>query len=199
MAHPATVITPPFEVSAAQKAPKDAVCAVMVTHCTGDGLLQSLPPLLAQVDRLVIVDNCSDAHTLTLLEQAEQRYPGRVEVILRSVNNLAAAQNSGIRCAMSAGYGWVLLMDHDSIPAARMVESLQSTWRELPQREQVGIIAPCLTDVHSGRQARYPQARGKWSIKRVGFGEGAALDHLLGVIASGTSSTPSATPSSPTS
>ena len=76
-------------------------------------------------------------------------------------------------------------MDHDSIPAARMVESLQSTWRELPQREQVGIIAPCLTDVHSGRQARYPQARGKWSIKRVGFGEGAALDHLLGVIASG--------------
>lgn len=185
MAYPATVVTLPVEVSSLPEARKDAVCAVMVTYCTGGALLESLPPLLAQVDHLVIVDNGSDAHTISLLEQMEQRHPGRVEVILRSVNNLAAAQNSGIRCALEAGYGWILLMDHDSIPAPRMVESLKSAWRELPQHEQVGIIAPCLTDIHSGRQARYPQAKGKWGIKRVGFGEAAVLDDLLGVIASG--------------
>lgn len=161
------------------------VCAVMVTHCTGESLEQLAPALLAQVDRLTIVDNCSDVATRGIAARLAAAHPDRLEVILRETNNLAAAQNDGIRRALEDGYGWVLLMDDDSLPAPNMVAALRSAWAQAPSPQTIGILAPCLTDRHSGRQPRYPQAAGRLGVRRVGFGEGPILDGLLGVIASG--------------
>lgn len=166
-------------------APETVVCAVMVTHCTGTGVLQSVPPLLAQAAHLVIVDNCSDAATQQALEQLQQHYKGRIEVLLRDSNNLAAAQNDGIRRALELGYGWVLLMDDDSLPAANMVEQLQNAGKTLSNPENIGIYAPRLTDVCSGREAHYPQATGRFRCRRAAFEGKPVLDHILGVVASG--------------
>lgn len=163
----------------------DAVCAVMVTHCIGKSLLQVIPPLLEQIDHLVIVDNCSDDGTRRVLADLHSQYQGRVEVLLRDANNLAAAQNDGIGRALDQGYGWVLLMDHDSIPVHGMVHTMKHAYHHHAAHGEIGLIAPCLTDIHSGRQARYPQARGRMGCKRVGFGESELLDNLLGAVASG--------------
>lgn len=163
----------------------EAVCAVMVTHHPGPSLPEILAPLLAQVERLVIVDNCSGDETRDIIHTYQAQEPGRIELLLRESNNLAAAQNDGIRRALELGYSWVLLMDHDSVPAAGMVETLRRTAHALPHGKPVGIAAPRLTDIHSGRQARYPQLVGRLGCRRVGFGDQPLLDGLLGVIASG--------------
>lgn len=185
MAHSATATLPPSPPPFSPEARQEAVCAVMVTHCTGEALLQTVPVLLQEAQRLIIVDNCSDEETLRLLNLLTQRHAGRIELLLRERNNLAAAQNDGIRRALEEGYGWVLLMDHDSVPAPGMVASMRKAWSTLPKREEIGILAPCLTDIHSGRQARYPQAAGKLRCKRIGFSNQPVLDGLMGVVASG--------------
>lgn len=164
---------------------EEKVCAIIVTHCSDESFRSVITPLLEQVAHIVIVDNCSGLATQRLLAQLQAQFPERIEVLLRDSNNLAAAQNDGIRRALEQGYGWVLLMDHDSIPATGMVKKMRDAWEKLPQHEQIGIIAPCLTDIHSGRSASYPQAAGRFLCKRRGFGEEAVLDNLLGVVASG--------------
>lgn len=173
------------EIPSKAEADTAAVCAVLVSYCTGRPLARALPPLLEQVDHVVIVDNCSDRETRELLSTLEVMYKGRVEVSLRESNNLAAAQNDGIRRALALGYGWVLLMDHDSLPAAGMVRLMREAGSASRNPSTIGILAPCLKDIHSGRQARYPQATGRLGCRRVGFGENPTLDHLLGVVASG--------------
>ncbi len=165
--------------------PDRTVCAVMVTHCIGEALLETLIPLMNQVNKLIIIDNCSDSSTRDVLARAQTLYSGRLELLLRDSNNLAAAQNDGITRALESGFPWILLMDHDSMPTDGMVERLMTSWESLDNKYSVGIVAPCLTDIHSGRLARYPQAQGWLRCRRVGFGTAPHLDRLLGVISSG--------------
>lgn len=163
----------------------DQVCAVVVTYCVGESLWDVIAPLLEQVAQVIIVDNLSDTATQQVLAVMQRQFPERIGILRRDSNNLAAAQNDGIRRALELEYGWVLLMDHDSVPAKGMVAALRAAWERLPMRDQVGIVAPRLTDILSDRPARYPQATGRFLCRRRGFEGSAVLDNLLCVVASG--------------
>jgi rhamnosyltransferase len=164
----------------------ERVCAVMVTHRIGAAVRTALVPLLPQVGHLIVVDNASDDDTRRAVEACAAEHPGIVELLTRGENNLAAAQNDGIRSALELGYAWVLLMDHDSVAEPGMVATLLAAGSAQPEPEQIGIVAPCLVDSHSRRPARYPQAAGRVLFRRRGFTDDTpVLDHLLGVVASG--------------
>lgn len=105
--------------------------------------------LLPQVSDIVLVDNGSGSEVADWL----RRWPGlRVRGIFLGANQgIAVAQNRGIEHARSLGASHVLMMDHDSIPAADMVGVLLRALRSRPQAAAVG---PCYTDGRNRQQTR---------------------------------------------
>lgn len=99
------------------------IVAVVVTYQPDVGVLKALlNAVVPQVDAAVIVDNGSEA---SLLKQVEEREMTRVEVVKLGANRgIGFAQNAGIRWAQARNADFVLLMDHDSIPAPDMVARL---------------------------------------------------------------------------
>ena len=95
------------------------VTAVVVSYHPDAGALAALlSALAAQVQRVVVVDNASpEAPVLPFGMQ-----------LIRLDRNLGvgAAQNAGIRNALQAGAGQVLLLDQDSLPQRGMVAALQA-------------------------------------------------------------------------
>jgi rhamnosyltransferase len=99
------------------------IIAVVVTYQPDPGVLDELlRALVPQVDSAVLVDNGSEAGLMTEIVKAA---PPRTEIIKLGANRgIAFAQNAGIRWAQQRGGDFVLLMDHDSIPAHDMVARL---------------------------------------------------------------------------
>jgi rhamnosyltransferase len=116
------------------------VGALIVTYFPDAGLPDLLEGLLAQVSRLVIVDNGSDGATLGWTET----YSVRSGVtILRNDKNLgvAAALNQGMRLLAEEGYEWILTSDQDSIVTDGCMEALLATLAADPNPETVAIIS----------------------------------------------------------
>jgi GT2 family glycosyltransferase len=121
----------------------DAVAAVVVTHDPDDRFERLIRALSPQVGAIWVVDNGSGAPTLERLREVEGHGAGKVKLIVNFENRgLAAAQNQGIAAALQAAYDWVLLMDHDSVPAADMVAELLSAARAYHAPEQIGFLVP---------------------------------------------------------
>jgi rhamnosyltransferase len=132
------------------------VSAVVVTyHPEPDSLRALLPALLAQVGRVIVVDNGSaaDVSYWVPLQAA-----GRVELLRNDQNHgIAAAQNVGAARAMaSAACRYVLFTDQDSLPAPRMVRRLRDAlvWAEqtatLHDPAQVAAVGPQSIDIRTG-------------------------------------------------
>lgn len=161
------------------------VCAVLVTHNIGASVLPTLDTLLEQTSFVVIVDNCSQESTISLLEEWVSRHASRARLIRHAVNNLAMAQNAGIRQALQQGADWVLMMDHDSLPAPDMVAEMIASQQEYRDGLSVGIIAPYLRDTNSCRSPKYLRRWGALGFRRTGFGRRSVLADVMCVIASG--------------
>ncbi|WP_410012884.1 glycosyltransferase family 2 protein [Sodalis sp. RH24] len=124
------------------------VGAVIVTyHPDPDVLSELLAAVGGQVQEVVIVDNGSAAACVAGLLAFAHGSPRRH--ILPQPGNLgiAAAQNRGIRRALDLHCTHVLLLDHDSIPAADMVaQLLLLETRLLADNIQVGAVGPTQVD-----------------------------------------------------
>jgi rhamnosyltransferase len=86
-------------------------------------LRQLLQSLLPQVSGVVVVDNGSAESVLVWLEA----YPATVPLVtipLYGNQGIAAAQNVGIEYAKQQQADYVILFDHDSLPASDMVAKL---------------------------------------------------------------------------
>ena len=178
---PARALRPPLAyLSGPQK-----VCAVMVTHNIGESVRASLDSLLSQTSFIIIVDNCSNEPTLKILEEWVAAHPARARLIRHGINNLAMAQNAGIRQALQLQADWVLIMDHDSLPTEDMVSEMLASQQEYKNAASVGVIAPYLRDVNSCRRPKYLRRRGLLGFSRTGFGCRAVIDDAMCVIASG--------------
>lgn len=107
------------------------IIAVVVTYEPDPDVLKALLRAVApQVGAVVIVDNGSKIDFSSL---GYERPPGRTVTLIRLAENkgIAAAQNVGIAEAMRRNAEYVLLLDHDSVPAPDMVEKLRLACREL--------------------------------------------------------------------
>lgn len=120
--------------SVCQGEPIRSVVGVVVTYNPDENLLrEQTRQLKSQVHAIVWVDNAS-AHSLDRLA-AELG----VQLLQFEQNQgVARAQNAGVEAARRWGADAVLLMDHDSVPAADMVVRLCQVMGPLPTVAAVG-------------------------------------------------------------
>jgi rhamnosyltransferase len=151
---------------------KNSICAIIVTYQIGKDLLKCLNSVKDQVQETVIVDNGSDAETVSVLKEIE-RTCNNVKVIYNRRNlGIAVALNVGVRYALDRQYKWVLTMDHDSEAAPGMVESIIKAYDQLAARgtENIGIIAASFVDrnvqTSYGQEKQSKQASGIEEVLR---------------------------------
>jgi rhamnosyltransferase len=162
----------------------NGVCAVVVTYNIGKRVLQGLEALLNQVEHIVVVDNNSSDNSLRLVQDFAKLHSKKIQVIFNKTNNLAAAQNIGIKQARILKAKFVLIMDHDSVADYDMVfKQLQAY--ALYDDGKLAIVAPNLCDKFSKRKSHYIAHYKKLMFSRVAFGKAEVLTDIMLVIASG--------------
>lgn len=103
-------------------------CAICVTYHPELQVLHDLVcATIAQVDRIYLIDNS--------VENEVQDYFSGIDTVttveLEKNVGVAAGLNVGIKLARSAGYGYALLLDQDSIPPSGMIERYLHAMDEL--------------------------------------------------------------------
>ena len=137
-----------------------AVVGVVVTYGPDrerlEALLEAVRP---QVARLVVVDNGSSEDRLDWLRKLTGPELSLIE--LGANRGIAAAQNTGIAQARAQGCSHVLLLDHDSIPAATMVrELLHAVLTVCPSGRGIGAVGPRYLDDRLDNPPPFIRVRG---------------------------------------
>lgn len=134
----------------------EAVIAVIVSFNPDlDRLHALLAAVVPQVARAVVVDNGSTQKTRDFLSALKLRLT--FELIEFDQNRgIAAAHNAGIRYAIGQAYGYVLLLDHDSLPASDCVAELLKAHKRLAGGgAAVAAVGPRYLDETSGLPAPF--------------------------------------------
>jgi rhamnosyltransferase len=144
------------------------VCAVIVTL---DPDLKIFSQLIAaisgQVREWVIVDNGSTETCLAAFKNYLQGSSHRHLILLGENKGIAAAHNCGIRWALQLKCSHILLLDHDSIPAADMVGhllTLESTL--LTAGKNVGAVGATSVDRRTTTRCGFVQKHGFFIRRR---------------------------------
>lgn len=111
-------------------------------------LLASLRTLLSQVRTIIVVDNGSSSNIDEIIQSLKVGIFRRIKVLSLEHNcGLGEAYNAGIAIARSLRATFVLLMDHDSIPASDMLYKLRNAYINLEnQGKSVCIVGPRYRD-----------------------------------------------------
>lgn len=129
------------------------IVAVVITFEPDNDCLDALlDALLPQVNKIVVVDNCSSNNL--------ERY-----VISRNVEYIQLTENYGIAYAQNIGIQWadgfgathVLLMDQDSVPSLNMVSSLKSALVTIQERTTdtplLAAVGPSYVDSRTNKKS----------------------------------------------
>ncbi|MBR8299990.1 glycosyltransferase family 2 protein [Burkholderia dolosa] len=172
----------------------DDVCvaAVIVTYNPEPSTLEAmLTALQCQVHRIVIVDNGSQPHLVEKIKAIAQQFECTIETLGQN-EGIAAAQNRGIALArlffehVARDCQYVLLLDHDSIPASDMVSRLLISDRQLrASGERVGAVGAVSIDRRTGTHARFIVAGRPW-LRRMPLTNRDEAMRVVFLIASGT-------------
>jgi rhamnosyltransferase len=112
-------------------------------------------------------------------------HPQTVSLIENTHNlGLGAAQNQAIRQAVAAGFEWVLLLDHDSIPQRGMVETMLAA-RATHEQEKIGIVVPNIIEKASAEPYGFLVQSGPFGTARLQLKQGESRSDVLVAIASG--------------
>jgi rhamnosyltransferase len=115
------------------------IAAVVVAFHPDPGFLARLRTVEDQVGRLIVVDNTPAGHGGAVL--GERAEAGRYELLRQGRNTgVAAALNTGIRCAARAGYGFVLLLDQDTVLYPDAAARLVAIREEHPRPDRVAVV-----------------------------------------------------------
>lgn len=121
---------------------RSRICAAIVTYNIGQALHRCVDAIKSQVGHVLIVDNGSDEPTRCELNRLTAS--DSVTVILNERNEgIARAFNQAVQWARSAGFLWILLLDHDSEATPGMVDELVRGYEALDRAgiRDVGILA----------------------------------------------------------
>ena len=132
----------------------EKTCALIVTYNIGRQIIDNVTVLINQVHHVYIIDNHSDDDTIEALDWLNRSY-SNISITLNEDNlGLAAAQNTGIRLALDAGYEWILFLDHDSKPDHGMVYYMLALFNSLSEdkKRSIGIIAPRIIDINTQKE-----------------------------------------------
>jgi rhamnosyltransferase len=132
------------------KPQKVNTCAVIVTYHPDADLRERIAHIWPQVGKLVVVDNGSESAELSYLQQLS------LEIGFQLISNaqnlgVATALNQGLRRAMEEGYAWGLTLDHDTLVADDMIETLSAVYEEFPQKDRLAIIGSNYIELNTGK------------------------------------------------
>lgn len=112
------------------------VCAVVVAYFPDEDFEARLQTILSQVARLVVVDNTTDA--ISLSPDIIAAWGERLHYIANHANmGVAAALNQGLEYALQQGYPWMLTLDQDTQCYPNMVTTLGSVYENCSPRPAV--------------------------------------------------------------
>ena len=117
---------------------KNMICCVVVTFNPDAVLLRLIESIENQVDKIIVVDNCSESSNLTALKSLSNN---NVLLIYNEANfGIAKALNQGVIQAKEMGYDWVITFDQDSKPFSNLVEILCNVYALYPNKQAIGAI-----------------------------------------------------------
>jgi rhamnosyltransferase len=151
-------------------------------------LAAQLEALRGQVEEAIVVDNASAAATAELIRGLERPAsdgaPAVRVISLADNHGVASGFNQGIEAAARRGCDYVLLLDHDSVPAPAMVQALLAAHREACTRGPVAAVGPRIRDARD--QHEYGFIRLGWAMNpRVRCADAAGLVPCDFLISSG--------------
>lgn len=112
--------------------------------------------------QVIIVDNGSDLPVVDLLNAWLEGAPARRKLLKLGQNQgIAAAQNKGVALAQAEGCQFVLLLDHDSIPEAGLMENMLVLARaQLKSDKQFAALGARLIDPRSKKEVGFSSMQG---------------------------------------
>lgn len=143
---------------------KENLCAVVTSFNPDNGINERLSRISSEVDKIVLIDNNSEALTVYMLEELSVQL--NIHVIFNKKNlGVAAALNQGVLWAKKNNYDWVILFDQDTLISSDMVEILCSAYREINTKEDVGIIGPGYFNIESKNNTSHPPSGNTFIFK----------------------------------
>ena len=143
---------------------KNKVCAAIVTYHPDSKFPVRLKGILEQVDKVVIVDNCSNPMATAMLSQLAM-VNSAVHLITNPVNlGIGKALNQAIRWAEEMGYEWVWSFDQDTEVSDGALPQMISGYDSHPNKGIIGIIAPNYFDINGETYFISPDKRAGASI-----------------------------------
>lgn len=167
-----------------------SVAAVVVTYNPGEHFTRLMAALVPQTGAVWIIDNGSEEAGLRKVHDVAASITDTPHASAKRILNpenrgLAAAQNQGITAAMEAGFDWILLMDHDSIPAEDMVSQLLASAKNHPDPGSIGFMAPRHLDERKLPAAAVYACGPCHLLRRAAVGPGQVEDNTAFAMASG--------------
>jgi len=132
-----------------------AVCAIVVAWQSELPLLDTvIQSVRSQVGGVVVVDHGSQCVAFASWMDHMQ---AQGVVCLRHLDNpgLAAGFNRGIEYARTHGFGFVMLLDQDSVIADEMVPTLLEGYHALSAHARVAVVGPQFIDRRTGLKAPF--------------------------------------------
>lgn len=136
--------------------------AVIVTYNPDANVLREILASLAQQCPVVIVDNGSSLSALDSIGHLIQNTDSVDLIKLDENKGIAHAQNMAIRHIQDSrpATGYLLTLDHDSIPPDGMVACLESTFETLAERGfRVAAVGPVLYDPRDDKLLKLHKTR----------------------------------------
>ncbi len=108
---------------------ESSTCAVVVTHYPDEDILERLCRIQKQLPAIIIVDNASDATSLSILRKFS--ISPTVTLIENTENEgLGKALNQAASLALKSGYLWILTLDQDTCINEKMFVTLAAIYRD---------------------------------------------------------------------
>jgi rhamnosyltransferase len=162
------------------------VAAVIVTfNPVVATLTEQLAALRIQVAHIVIIDNGSTLAIADAVCNLAKAY--QCELRFLGCNaGIAVAQNRGIEIALQKDADYVLLLDHDSVPATQMVAELLRADNQLRSRKiHVAAVGPVTIDRRNGIASGFVRLQGRRVKRNTCSGSNDGLVEADFLIASG--------------
>ena len=135
-----------------------SVAACIVSYNPGPEVRLALCSVLPQVSKVFVIDNASDRESRLALTGL----CAELGVVLTMNNEnigIAGAYNRAARMAISQGYEWMLLMDHDSVAPVGLVQQLMCGANRWGGTRLPAVLCPVsIGSDPSGHQSTVPDA-----------------------------------------
>lgn len=134
------------------------ICAILVTYQPDVGFPDRLARLSRQFPCVFVIDNASNnLH----VEQSD-----RIRILRNGRNDgVAAALNTGLKCAEEAGYAWAVTFDQDSEPVENFINTMLASVKAMGTYRL--LLGANYVDVHRQRLAQRGDSQRAGPMRRM--------------------------------